>query len=192
VTGNLFLDSPDAYQPPPDLSDFLAAGEPPVCITFGSMVNREADRMDRMLQAALAQTGQRGILLTGWGGKKNAAPNPGLLYLESAPHDWLFPRCKMVIHHGGAGTTAASLRAGIPNITIPHGIDQWFWGRRVAAIGAGPAPLDLHKLSVDTLGAPISKVNEPGMIARAKEVGSLIRAEDGAGQAVRLIEIQAK
>lgn len=191
VTGYLFLDSPAAYQPPPELADFLAAGEPAVCVTFGSMVNREADRIDQMLRAALAQAGQRGILLTGWGSKKNNEPHPDLFYLEAAPHDWLFSHCKMVIHHGGAGTTAAGLRAGIPNIVIPHGVDQWFWGKQVSAIGAGPAPMDLGKLSIEALAAAITRFNDPGMNARVKEVGSLIRAEDGVGEAVRQIEKHA-
>lgn len=191
LTGYFFLDSSGTYQPSQELADFLAAGEPPVCVTFGSMVNHEADRIDQIIRAALAQTGQRGILLTGWGGRKPTEPHPDLFYLQAAPHDWLFSHCKMVIHHGGAGTTAAGLRAGIPNIVIPHGIDQWFWGRRIAVIGAGPAPLDLGKLSVETLASAITQVNDPGLNAHVKEVGLLIRAEDGVGEAVRQIEKHA-
>ena len=188
VTGYFFLDHSENYRPPQELSDFLTAGEPPVCVTFGSMVNREADRIDQMVRAALAQTGQRGILLTGWGGRKPTEHNPDVLYLEAAPHDWLFPRCKMVVHHGGAGTTAAGLRAGVPNIVIRHGIDQLFWGRRITAIGAGPVPIDLRKLSVETLASAITQVEDPGLQARVKEIGRLVQAEDGVGEAVRLIE----
>jgi sterol 3beta-glucosyltransferase len=188
VTGYFFLDHSATYQPTQELADFLAAGEPPVCVTFSSMVNSETDRIDQIVRAALAQTGQRGILLTGWGGRKQTQNHPDVLYLEDVPHDWLFPRCITVVHHGGAGTTAAGLRAGIPNIVIPHGIDQLFWGRRNAAIGAGPAPINLGKLSVETLASAITQVKDPELHARVKGIGRLIRAEDGVGEAVRLIE----
>ncbi len=188
VTGYLFLDAPETYRPPPALVDFLAAGEPPICVTFGSMVNREARRIDAIVRATLARTGRRGIVLTGWGGSQSAGPTADLLYLDAAPHDWLFPRCAAVIHHGGAGTTAAGLRAGIPNIVVPHAADQPFWARRVAAIGAGPAPLDLKRLSVDSLSAALVQASAPEMRARAQAIGQAIRAEDGVGAAVRVIE----
>jgi UDP:flavonoid glycosyltransferase YjiC (YdhE family) len=155
------------------------------------MVNRDAERIDGIVRAALAQTRQRGILLTGWGGKKPVEHDDNLLYLDAAPHDWLFPRCKSVIHHGGAGTTAAGLRAGIPNIVVPHAIDQRFWGKRVAAIGAGPAPMDLEKLSVESLTAALEQTEDAALRARAQKTGDLIRAEDGVGQAVQLIERHA-
>lgn len=191
ITGYFFLEALETYQPPPELVDFLAAGDPPVCVTFGSMINREAQRIDAIVRAALAQTGQRGVILTGWGGRKPAENDSNLLYLEAAPHDWLFPRCKAVLHHGGAGTTAAGLRAGIPNIVVPHGADQPFWGRRVAAIGAGPAPLDLKKLSVESLTAAFIQAADPALQARANETGRLIRAENGVENAVRIIERHA-
>jgi len=191
ISGYLFLDTPETYQPPRELSAFLGAGDPPVCVTFGSMVNRDAGRIDRVVGAALAEKRQRAIILTGWGGKKTAAPAEDLLYLEGAPHDWLFPRCKAVIHHGGAGTTAAGLRAGIPNIVLPHAVDQPFWGKRVAAIGVGPAPLDLKKLSVRSLAAALEQIEDPALRARAAEIGRIICAEDGVGEAVRIIEQHA-
>ena len=191
ITGYYFLEALETYRPSQELVDFLTAGEAPVCVTFGSMVNRKSERIEAIVRAALAQTRQRGIILTGWGGRKPAEHAKDLFYLDSAPHDWLFPRCKSVIHHGGAGTTAAGLRAGIPNIVIPHGIDQPFWGKCVAAIGAGPAPIDLRKLSVESLTAAFTKANGAACRVRAQETGRLIRAEDGVGRAVRLIEQHA-
>ncbi len=188
ITGYFFLEEPETYRPSQELLDFLAAGDAPVCVTFGSMVNRESERIDALVRTALAQTRQRGIILTGWGGRKPAEHTDDLVYLDTVPHDWLFPRCKSVIHHGGVGTTAAGLRAGIPNIIVPHAIDQPFWGKRVAAIGAGPAPIDLAHLSVETLAAALAQTNSPALQARAHELGRLIRAEDGVGEAVRLIE----
>jgi len=94
-----------------------------VCVTFGSMVSRESELVVALVRAALTRVHQRGIILAGWGGRKPANSGKDLLYLDAAPHDWLLPRCSSVIHHGGAGTTAAGLRAGIPAIVIPHGID---------------------------------------------------------------------
>ncbi len=191
ITGYFFLEVPETYRPPQELLDFLAAGDAPVGVTFGSMVNRESERIDTLVRAALAQTRQRGIILTGWGGRKPAECTDDLFYIDAVPHDWLFPHCKSVIHHGGVGTTAASLRAGIPTITVPHAIDQSFWGKRVAAIGAGPAPIDLAHLSVETLAAAFAQANNPALRARAHELGRLIRTEDGVGEAVRLIEQHA-
>jgi sterol 3beta-glucosyltransferase len=191
VTGYFFLDASETYRPPRELLDFLAAGDAPVCVTFGSMVSRESERIDALVRAALARTRQRGIILTGWGGRKPAEHIDDLFYFDAVPHDWLFPRCKSVIHHGGVGTTAAGLRAGIPNIIVPHTIDQPFWGKRVAAIGAGPAPIDLAHLSVPRLAAALAQAHSPALRARAHELGYLIRAEDGVGEAVRLIEQHA-
>ncbi len=188
ISGYFFLNTPETYQPPQELIDFLAAGEAPVCVTFGSMLNRQAGQIDGVLCLALAQAGQRAILLTGWGGREPGEGDDHLLSLQSAPHDWLLPRCKFVVHHGGAGTTAAGLRAGIPNIVLPHAGDQPFWGRRVAAIGAGPAPIPLNKLSVQTLAAAFAQAQDPALQGRAREIGRLIRGEDGVGNAVRLIE----
>ena len=193
ITGYFFLDTPATYQPPPSLMDYLAAGDAPVCVTFGSMVNRDAERIDAIIRAALARTRERGIILTGWGGRQpiEGESHSHLFYLDAAPHDWLFPRCKSVIHHGGAGTTAAGLRAGIPNIVVPHAIDQLFWGKRVAALGAGPAPVDLKKLSIESLTAAFAQTEDARLRARAWEIGHLIRAEDGVCNAVRLIEQRA-
>jgi UDP:flavonoid glycosyltransferase YjiC (YdhE family) len=188
IPGYFFLDSPDENQLPPSLKNFLDAGEPPVCISFGSMVNQEAERIHLAVRGALAKTGSRGIFLSGWGGYRDDDMKGNLLYLDSAPHDWLFPRCKAVIHHGGAGTTAAGLRAGIPNIVVPHTADQPFWGKRVAAIGAGPAPIPVKQLTSQRLVAALNQLNDPTLRARAQETGRLIQSEDGVGQAVRIIE----
>ena len=125
VTGYLFLKE-KSYRPLDELSAFLDSGDVPVCISFGSMVNRKAERIDQVVREALKQMNNRGIILSGWGSVKSRS-SKDLLYLESAPHDWLLPLCKMVIHHGGAGTTSAGLHAGIPNIVVPFTADQPFW-----------------------------------------------------------------
>ncbi len=186
VTGYYFFDTDHAYQPPAELQNFLDSGESPICVSFGSMVNRDAERIDKVVRDALAQTNNRGIILSGWSTVKNNAFD-NLLYLDAAPHDWLLPRCKMIIHHGGAGTTSAGLRAGIPNVVVPFTADQPFWGRRVHAIGAGPKPILVKKLSVVNLIHAIAEADDYVVRKRAQDIGQRVRSEDGVMQAVELI-----
>ena len=186
VTGYYSFPDHDIYQPDQELETFLRSGKPPVCVSFGSMVNRDAEKIDDVMRTALAQTGNRGIILSGWSGVNNSSSNE-LLYLDAVPHDWLLPRCKLVIHHGGAGTTAAGLRAGIPNIVVPFMADQPFWGRRVHAVGAGPKPLHVKSLSVKKLVHAIAQAEDESLITHAQSIGQHIRSEDGIGVAVKLI-----
>ena len=102
--------------------------------------------------------------------------------------NYLFPKCQSVIHHGGAGTTAAALRAGIPNIIIPHVADQPFWGKRVAAIGTGPDPIPVKKLTLSRLAAALLRADEPAIRERSQAVGRLIQAENGIKETIRIIE----
>jgi sterol 3beta-glucosyltransferase len=191
IPGSFFLDEPD-YQPPLELIRFLENGEPPVCISFGSMLHRDADRIERILAEALTRTGQRGIVLTGWGGAWQQYLSPALFALPAAPHAWLLPRCKAVLHHGGAGTTAAGLRAGIPNIVIPFAGDQPFWGRRVAALAAGPKPIPVKHLTTTGLCHAIqAAISSSSMQANAARLGEKIRLEQGVSDTVRLIEQSA-
>lgn len=187
VTGYLFLDD-ESYQPPEALSAFLATGAPSVCVSFGSMVNDRAEATGRILLEAFARRGERAVILTGWGGWRAEPVPENILYLDSAAHSWLLPRCKTFIHHGGAGTTAAGLRAGIPAIVVPHAADQPFWGRRVQALGVGPAPIPVKKLTLPRLLTALAGAESPAVIAAAQALGREIRAEDGVRAAVRLIE----
>ena len=187
VTGYYFFPLENAYQPTAELDSFLKAGKLPVCITFGSMVNRQREKIDRVIRDALQKTGNRGIILSGWSGVTYQSSDD-MLYLEAAPHDWLFPRCKLVIHHGGAGTTSAGLRAGIPNIVVPFTADQPFWGKRVQAIGAGPKPILVKSLSAEKLTRAILEAESDVLHKRAQTIGQAIRGEDGVSEAVNLIE----
>ena len=190
VTGWYFLSKDSRYTPPPNLQAFLEAGEAPICISFGSMVNRNVKEIDRIVRDALSQTGNRGIILSGWGQLVNSSSEK-ILYLEATPHDWLLPQCKLIIHHGGAGTTSAGLQAGIPNIVVPFAVDQPFWGRRVHAVGAGPVPIPVKKLSTEKLTQAILKAESKAYHHLAALIGRKIRSEDGVGAAVRLIEEHA-
>jgi sterol 3beta-glucosyltransferase len=190
ITGYYFFPLDASYQPPAELASFLEAGAPPVCISFGSMVNKKAVEIDRIVRDALKRTGNRGVILSGWAGIK-AESTADLLYLDAASHDWLFPKCSMVIHHGGAGTTAAGLRAGVPNIVVPFTADQPFWGRQVHVIGAGPKPIPVKKLSVERLVGTMTEADDQALRNRAQEVGRKIQSEDGVSIAVRWIEMYA-
>jgi sterol 3beta-glucosyltransferase len=187
VSGYLFLDE-ENYQPPEALTRFLESGPAPVCVSFGSMVHQQAEKTGKLLLEVFAEHKERAIILTGWGGwQANPAPE-NILYLEAAPHDWLLPRCKVFIHHGGAGSTAAGLRAGIPNIVIPHAADQPFWGRRVHALGAGPAPITVKALTAPRFLAALAEAETASVQAAAQSLGQKIRAENGMATAIRLIE----
>jgi UDP:flavonoid glycosyltransferase YjiC (YdhE family) len=107
IPGYFFLDAVGGYQPSAALTDFLVKGESPVCVTFGSMIHRDAARIHRVVIDAISRSGNRGLILSGWGGLQTSSLPENIYVAESVPHDWLFPHCKAVIHHGGAGTTGA-------------------------------------------------------------------------------------
>lgn len=189
VTGYWFLDDAPDWQPPADLLAFLDAGSPPVYVGFGSMAGTDAAAKTRLVLAALQQSGQRGVLASGWGGLQATDLPESVFLLEQAPHDWLFPRMAAVVHHGGAGTTAAGLRAGKPGVICPFIADQPFWGARVAVLGVGTPPIPQKNLTVENLASAIrTAVTDSAMRQRAESLATRIRAEDGVGTAVRLIQ----
>lgn len=193
VTGYWFLDRPPNWQPPMALLDFLQAGSAPVYVGFGSVSSQNSAELVDWVEQALKQVGQRGVLVTGWGGLEsslcNQPLNSDIFVTDNIPHDWLFPRMAAVVHHGGAGTTAAGLRAGVPSILIPFAGDQLFWGQRVAQLGAGPTPIPLNKVSVARLATAIgAAVNSKPMQDRAAEIGRQISAETGVANAVEALE----
>jgi sterol 3beta-glucosyltransferase len=189
VTGYWFLDEPENWQPPADLVEFLEAGEAPVYIGFGSMQARNPKQAGEIALEALARSGQRGILASGWGGL-DVADIPENVHLISAiPHSWLFPRMAAVVHHGGAGTTAAGLRAGIPSIITPFMGDQAFWGKRVADLGVGVKPISRKKLTGELLANAITEaVSNRTMRQKAAQLGENIRAENGIENAVAVVD----
>jgi UDP:flavonoid glycosyltransferase YjiC (YdhE family) len=128
-------------------------------------------------------------LLSGWGGLQKTDLPAAVFMIDSIPHAWLFPRVAAVVHHGGAGTTAAGLRAGVPSLVIPFTTEQEFWGQRVRNLGVGPAPIPRRKLTVDRLAQAIEEaVTNTAMRQRAAELGSKIQAEDGIANAVEIIQ----
>ncbi len=189
ICGYWFLDEPPGWQPPHDLQAFLEDGPPPVFIGFGSVVNSDAEQITRMALDALAETGQRGLLLTGWGGLRTAGLPASVHVVDHAPFSWLLPRMSAAVHHGGIGTTADTLRAGIPAFIVPFTADQPFWGRQVAKLGLGPDPVPFRKLTAPVLAAKIDAMtNDSAMRRRVADLGTRIRGEDGVGEAVRILE----
>lgn len=189
VTGYWFLDEAPDWTPPPALIDFLDSDPPPIYLGFGSMSDRKPEETTTLILQALAQTRQRAVILSGWGGLGRTELPDSVIMVDSIPHSWLFPRVAAVVHHGGAGTTAAGLRAGVPSIIIPFFGDQPFWGRRVAALGAGPEPIPRKKLTVESLARAIQQAVTGSTIRQqAAQIGKQIRAEDGIGRAVDVVQ----
>jgi UDP:flavonoid glycosyltransferase YjiC (YdhE family) len=189
ITGYWFLEAEKDWTPPQDLAAFLSAGEAPVYIGFGSMSNRDPRATADLVIEALRQSRQRGLVQTGWGGLEQSDLPDWIYMAGSLPHSWLFPRMKAVVHHGGVGTTAAGLRAGVPNLVVPFFGDQPFWGQRVAALGVGPKPIPRKSLTVERLANAIGQMaSDQGMQTSAADLGFRIQAEDGIAKAVTLIE----
>jgi sterol 3beta-glucosyltransferase len=192
LTGYWFLDAPPGWRPPPALVDFLDSGPPPVYVGFGSMHSRNPGEVTELVVRALKRVGVRGVLLTGWNGMDEVAHCDQFFPVDSVPHAWLFPRTAAVVHHGGAGSTAAGLRAGVPSVVVPFTSDQPFWGRRAYRLGAGPKPIPRKRLTAERLEHAVRHaVSDAAMRRRAAEVGRLLRAEDGVGRAVALFQRQA-
>lgn len=191
ITGYWFLNQPDHWQPPQDLVNFLNAGEPPVYVGFGSMSNTKMAKVGRTVVDALTKAQARGIIAKGWGGIEAKELPDSIFAIDGAPHDWLFPRMAAVVHHGGAGTTAAGLRAGKPSVVCPFFGDQPFWGRRVKALGVGPHPIAQKDLEADLLAGAIRTVVETTSFREhAENIGKRLRREDSIGPALAFIERQ--
>lgn len=191
--GDWPLEAPQDFQPEPALAEFLAAGPPPVYIGFGSMSGRRPAKKAAIVVEAVQRAGVRALIGRGWGGLDPGDLPPTVFAIGHVPHDWLFPRTAAVVHHGGAGTTHAGLRAGRPTVICPFFGDQPFWGRRVQALGVGPAPVPQSRLSVERLAAAITQATtQPELAARAAELGAKLRAEDGLLRSVAWLEKVAR
>jgi sterol 3beta-glucosyltransferase len=188
ITGYWYLDEAQKWEPPADLLRFLHAGSPPVYIGFGSMVSHNLAETIALLTEATAQSQQRAIVSLDWGNLAEVALPEHLYAVGSVPHDWLFKQVTAVVHHGGAGTTGAGLRAGVPNFIVPFFGDQMFWGERVAALGVGPRPIARKKLGATRLAEALQLMQSHAeMRQRAAALGATIQAEDGLGRAVAII-----
>jgi UDP:flavonoid glycosyltransferase YjiC (YdhE family) len=181
VCGYWFLDTDGSWSPPSDLEDFLAAGPPPLYVGFGSMASEDPGRTAGVVLGALQRTGRRAILASGWGGLRSSELPPTVKAVDFVPHDWLFSRVCGAVHHGGAGTTAAALRAGIPSVIVPFFADQFFWAARLNALGMSPPGVPQRELTVDSLAEAIRAITvTPDMRDRCRGIARAIRSERGA------------
>lgn len=179
---------PAAWTAPAALEAFLRAGPPPVYVGFGSMDTHRPEATLELIARAAEQAGVRVIAPATTEAARTVALPANVFALPAAPHHWLFPRLRAAIHHGGAGTTASSLRAGLPTWVVPFAADQFFWGARAHALGVGPAPLARHMLTVTRLAEGLRQLTGDGQWqAAAHTLGEQLRQEDGLGVAAAQI-----
>ncbi|GAX76945.1 hypothetical protein CEUSTIGMA_g4392.t1 [Chlamydomonas eustigma] len=179
---NVQLQKLTKYTPPKELQEFLEAGPPPVYIGFGSLVMNDPAKLTADFLKAIKITGLRAIVQKGWGGLGagvSASPIPDVLFIEQAPHDWLFERCCAVVHHGGAGTTACGLYCGRPTFIVPFFGDQPFWGAACYKAGVGPAPVTIDDLTTDRIVEALKVLILPASLSKAREVQARMKQENG-------------
>ena len=174
------------WTPPPALEAFLQAGPAPVYLGFGSMTGFDRERVLPALLGALA--GRRVLLFPGWAGLPDTPLPANVFVLGPTPHEALFPRCALVIHHGGSGTTHSACRAGVPSLVMPMAADQFFWARRLQQLGVAPAPLSHRRLSPAVLADALAFASLARTQARAAALGAAMADEDGVASAVEAIK----
>lgn len=174
------------WSPPRDLVDFLAAGEPPVYLGFGSMAGLIQPGLLAELLAAVS--GRRVLFYPGWSNVSRSDLPPSFFVVRDTPHGWLFPQTSVVIHHGGAGTTHSAARAGVPSVVVPLAGDQFFWANRLHELGVASAPVKVRSLRAATLARSIEVAERQEVRARSAVLGAQMTAENGLAQAISAIE----
>lgn len=192
IVGDWSLRERESWQPPEELQDFLSEPGKPVYVGFGSMYHAGASELTVLFHRVLQALDQRAILLTGWGGLDSKAGygTARTAAIDHAPHDWLFERVSMAVHHGGAGTTHAVARAGLPSVVMPVFGDQPFWASRLQRRGAAPAAIPRSKATFKNLLKAFEIALDPKMQENAQDLGKEIRGQDGVGTAIGIMEKQ--
>jgi vancomycin aglycone glucosyltransferase len=174
---------------PDEVGEFIDAGGPPVYVGFGSMVQHDPGRTVALVAEAARLAGRRIVMSAGWSDLDECTLPNGCLGVRSAPHALLFTKMAAAVHHGGAGTTAAAARAGVPQVIVPHMFDQFYWGERVRELGLGPAPVPARRLTAGRLAEAIRvAVSDEEMRERAREAAEALSRVDGAARAARVLE----
>lgn len=188
VTGYWFSDDAPGWEAPAEVQAFLDSGPAPVFIGFGSMTTTRQQQVLHACLQAIEMTGGRAVLSSEDLSESQEDLPRSVLSIGEVPHGWLFPRMAAIVHHGGAGTTGNALRAGVPSVVVPFTADQAFWGRRVSLLGVGPPPIRVGELRADRLAQALRQaLTDPGMRARAADLGERIRVERGVEQAVAFV-----
>ena len=191
ITGYWTLAAKEQAPEDEGLIRFLNDGEAPIYIGFGSMVGGSFSEMRRIVLDSLKITGQRAVLASGWRKLGGDHLPPNVYCVDFVPHGWLFARVRAVVHHGGAGTTAAGLMAGKPTLIIPFGGDQPFWGQRVYACGAGPKPIPRKELTVPLMAERLRQLDDSQMRRNAEQLALRLADENGCQNACDIIEAYA-
>lgn len=188
VTGYWFLGGTTDTAPDPALRGFVEEGPPPVAIGFSSQVGRDAVAMTRAIVDGVERAGVRAVLVTGFGGLRGVEFPASVHAVGTVPYDWLLPRVRGLVHHGGAGSTAAALRLGVPGMAVPFGFDQGLWGEQLHRLGVGPAPLPASRLTAETLAHALGDLHDnPSFAPRARLVAAAMAQENGVARAVRIV-----
>ncbi|MFC5662144.1 glycosyltransferase [Kitasatospora misakiensis] len=193
VTGYWWPPADPAWKPPSRLLDFLAAGPPPVYIGFGSLVVPDPERLTTTVLAAVRAARVRAVVQSGWSGLTPPDDHDDVLTIGDTPHDWLFPRMAATVHHAGAGTTAATLRAGTPTIPVPAQLDAPFWSARLTHLGTSPGPIPLPHLTAARLATAIRHtLDNPHHRTHARTVATTLTTEDGPANVLTAIDRLAR
>jgi sterol 3beta-glucosyltransferase len=190
--GYWFLEEQNEYLPPIELVDFLNKGEKPIYIGFGSMlIGNESEKISKIIIEGLAMAGKRAII-SGFGNLQNISDT--IYEVDNIPHSWLFSKVSAVCHHGGAGTSAAGFKAGIPSMIFPFALDQFAWAQRAYDLGVGPKPMPIKKLTSEKFAESIRYVMQGNIISNAKELAKNIATENGAKDCAKIIlaSVEAK
>ncbi|MDO8614705.1 MAG: glycosyltransferase [Dehalococcoidia bacterium] len=189
LTGYWLLDTPERWAPSSQVIRFLEEDGPTIAIGFGSMTSEDSPALTKLVAEAARQAGVRAIIEPGMAGLGAADMPPEILVASDVPHAWLLPRVAALVHHGGVGTTASALHAGIPSVVVPHVFDQFFWAERARKLGVAPAPISLKSLTAASLSAAIRKaVEDRKLLERARRLGEILKHERGPEGAVQLVE----
>jgi len=187
MPGYFFLD--EEWQPDPELVEFLSAGEPPVVITFGSMTHDDPEALTDLVLEAIRLTGCRALIQHGWTGLAQRKLPPEIYAAGFAPHDWLFPRASVIVHHGGAGTAGSVFRSGVPSVFVPHTFDHPLWAELAHGIGCAGPPIPYPELTAQRLAQALTTtLDNPEYSRISRVLGDQINAERGVESARELIE----
>ncbi|HYM35480.1 MAG TPA: glycosyltransferase, partial [Steroidobacteraceae bacterium] len=184
-TGAWFFSDPTPL--PESLEKFLASGEPPIYFGFGSIPNKTPSQTSKVLIEAARALGRRAIISQGWAGLDSVDDGDDCISIGPVSHEKLFPRVAAIVHHGGAGTTAAAARSGRPQVIVPHLLDQFYWRHRVQALGIGISNVDIKQLNTRALIQALRDCLSEGIKSRAQALMSRIELHGASIAAKRIV-----